>query len=163
MEWLRKLGLIPGNKVHNQINVPTWIIKKRNWIKKNTLLWIQIFIPLIKSCLRGLFDTDGSFYINRRDKKICLSFKNGSLKLVFDFWKMCNYLNIRTGKINDIWEGSKPKGRRVKSFYVTIQAKDQVRKFITLIKPKKWDFNKKIISQKLGVLGFTIEDALNYK
>jgi len=43
-------GLKPGNKVKNQVGIPGWIDKN---------------IEYSKACLRGLIDTDGSFYQHR--------------------------------------------------------------------------------------------------
>ena len=69
VEWLISLGIKSGNKVENQIFVPKWIKKSKNWIKENRVVWDKIYVPLIKRGLKGLFDTDGSIYIARRDKR----------------------------------------------------------------------------------------------
>jgi hypothetical protein len=56
ISFLLNSGLVRGNKVHLQVDVP-------DWIKNNP--------QLSKSCVRGLIDTDGCMYINRykiRDK-----------------------------------------------------------------------------------------------
>lgn len=50
IEFLLRQGLIPGNKVKNQVGIPDWIDKN---------------IEYSKACLRGLIDTDGSFYHHR--------------------------------------------------------------------------------------------------
>ncbi len=47
VEFLEAQGLQKGNKVRNQVDLPLWIKRKKNF---------QI------SCLRGLMDSDGSFY-----------------------------------------------------------------------------------------------------
>ncbi|MFH1458607.1 MAG: hypothetical protein ABIG31_05555 [Candidatus Omnitrophota bacterium] len=47
VEFLEKVGLKRGNKLENNIDIP-------HWIKRNTIFEI--------ACLRGLADTDGSFY-----------------------------------------------------------------------------------------------------
>ncbi|MAH07571.1 hypothetical protein CMI38_04975 [Candidatus Pacearchaeota archaeon] len=44
---LLKLGLVSGNKLKNNINIPTWIFSNKEYMK---------------SCLRGLIDTDGSVF-----------------------------------------------------------------------------------------------------
>lgn len=49
VEYLLKLGLKKGNKIKQQIDVPDWIKKYKKF---------KI------ACLRGLIDTDGSFYID---------------------------------------------------------------------------------------------------
>lgn len=73
VKYLIKFGLIPGNKVKNQVGVPKWIL---NNSKYKT------------ACLRGLMDTDGGVFTHRykvNDKpyayrKIC--FTNRSLPLL---------------------------------------------------------------------------------
>lgn len=47
VEFLISRGLKRGNKVRNKVNIPKWI-----WDRKDYMI----------SCLRGLMDTDGSFY-----------------------------------------------------------------------------------------------------
>ena len=47
VEYLQTLGLVAGNKVAHQVDVPEWI-------------WAQP--PYQRACLRGLMDTDGSIY-----------------------------------------------------------------------------------------------------
>ena len=47
VEHLQVLGLVKGNKVANQVDVPDWIWTKRGYQR---------------ACLRGLIDTDGSVY-----------------------------------------------------------------------------------------------------
>ncbi len=46
-----QLGMISGNKIHGDFRIPKWIMKSD--------LYIKAFI-------RGLFDTDGSIYIERK-------------------------------------------------------------------------------------------------
>jgi len=50
VDFLLKQGLVAGNKVKNQVGIPDWIDEK---------------IEYQKACLRGLIDTDGSFYSHR--------------------------------------------------------------------------------------------------
>ncbi|PIP19289.1 MAG: hypothetical protein COX41_03685 [Candidatus Omnitrophica bacterium CG23_combo_of_CG06-09_8_20_14_all_41_10] len=47
VEFLIAKGLKIGNKVKNRVNVPRWVLNNRNYSI---------------ACLRGLVDTDGSFY-----------------------------------------------------------------------------------------------------
>lgn len=76
IEYLMKLGLKKGNKVKQQIDVPDWI--KRNKI-------------LATNCLRGLFDTDGCFYIDKHRYKgkvyhnCAMCFRNRSIPLLLFF------------------------------------------------------------------------------
>jgi len=73
VRFLVKMGLQVGNKVKHQVDVPCWIKESE---------------AFTKSCLRGLFDTDGCFYVDRhhwRDKLYCnagMDFTNRSLPLV---------------------------------------------------------------------------------
>lgn len=50
VECLLEMGLRKGNKVKQQVDIPSWI---------------KINDRFKKACLRGLFDTDGSFYIDK--------------------------------------------------------------------------------------------------
>ena len=62
--FLMEQGLIVGNKVKNQIDIPEWINEK---------------VEYQKACLRGLIDTDGSFYSHRYNS-------NGRN---YDYLKLC--------------------------------------------------------------------------
>lgn len=73
-----KIGLSIGNKVRRQADIPEWIKNS------NDMLWK-------KSCIRGLFDTDGCFFIDRHHIKNKLyyscgiNFTNRSLPLIAFF------------------------------------------------------------------------------
>lgn len=64
VDFLLKQGLVAGNKVRNQVDIPKWIYSKSEY---------QI------ACLRGLIDTDGSFY----------SHKYISNKINYNYLKLC--------------------------------------------------------------------------
>ena len=49
VDFCQKIGLVKGNKVRQQIDIP-------QWIKNNKKFSI--------ACIRGLIDTDGCFYTN---------------------------------------------------------------------------------------------------
>lgn len=49
VEFLLSIGLVQGNKIRQQIDIPAWIFTKPEYIKY---------------CIRGLMDTDGCFYID---------------------------------------------------------------------------------------------------
>lgn len=76
VQFLVKTGLCIGSKVKHQVDVPAWIEKS---------------IKFTKSCLRGLFDTDGCFYVDehRYKNKIyyncAMNFSNRSLPVLFFF------------------------------------------------------------------------------
>lgn len=50
VEELKKVGLKPGNKVAQQVAIPSWILKN---------------VRYSKVCVRGLIDTDGGVYFHR--------------------------------------------------------------------------------------------------
>lgn len=70
------MKLLIGNKVEHQIDVPFWI-KKSN--------------VSVKSCLKGLFDTDGCLYVDKHNYKnkiyynIGMNFTNRSLPILLFF------------------------------------------------------------------------------
>lgn len=85
IDFLLKQGLIAGNKVKNQVDILHWIYDKAAYEK---------------ACVRGLIDTDGSFYCHRYNSngknysylKLCFSSRskpllNSVLKILrkFDF------------------------------------------------------------------------------
>lgn len=73
-EELERIGLKRGNKVVNQIAIPKWILRNKNYAR---------------ACLRGLIDTDGSVYFHRHKTKgiryvnLGLTFTNHSRPLVY--------------------------------------------------------------------------------
>lgn len=50
VDFLSKQGLVTGNKIKNQVDMPDWVKEKAEYQK---------------ACIRGLIDTDGSFYSHR--------------------------------------------------------------------------------------------------
>ncbi|MFH1472891.1 MAG: LAGLIDADG family homing endonuclease [bacterium] len=77
VRFLNSMGLETGSKIRNQTGVP-------DWIKNNT--------GYRKMCLRGLFDTDGCFYVDKhviKDKtyeNAGMNFTNRSIPLL-NFFK----------------------------------------------------------------------------
>ena len=73
IKFLNKIGLKKGNKVHKQVGVPKWILRNNS---------------LRIACLRGLIDTDGSFYSYKHKvngkiyKNYALDFTNRSFPLL---------------------------------------------------------------------------------
>ncbi len=114
-------GLVPGNKVGNQIRVPDWIFKNKEFMI---------------GCLRNLFDTDGSTFVKKRSKSIALNFSNGSKNLIYDFICLCNALDIEISQepteITD-----ERTGEKIKSYIINIERKNTVKDFLDIIKPKK--------------------------
>jgi len=116
-------GLIPGDKIQNQVDVPNWIFDSINLIMRG---------------LKGLFDTDGSIKVAKKNNSLVLSFSNASKPLVESFKKLCNKLGIHTGGVYGPYIS---KDNRTKSeskmYMVTIEAKEQVKKFLKRIDPEK--------------------------
>ena len=50
VKYLTKIGLKIGNKVRQQVDIPTWIKKSKKFSR---------------ACVRGIFDTDGCAYLDR--------------------------------------------------------------------------------------------------
>lgn len=81
-----KLGLVKGNKITQQVDVPLWIKEEQRFII---------------ACVRGLIDTDGSIFTHSyvakgkmyHYKKI--SFSSRSLPLLQSMYTFLNDLNIR--------------------------------------------------------------------
>lgn len=84
IEYLIKLGLKKGDKIKQQIDIPDWIKRDKK---------------LKMACLRGLIDTDGSFYIDLHKIKNKYYFNPGidfsthSLPLFFSVKKILKELN----------------------------------------------------------------------
>jgi len=133
---LENIGLKKGNKVKNKVGVPLWI--------KNNLNYSV-------SCLRGLFDTDGSIYLSYDKRRISMNFKNNSELLVKDFKKMCEVLDIQ---INKIYEGiTKSRGKQFDHYKIEINKQDQIRKFLTTVKPNKWIYKNRLLIYNLEING----------
>lgn len=125
-----------GNKVKNQVSVPTWI-------KSN-----EEFCPF---CLKGLIDTDGSIHLTSDKKRMVINFKNNSKPLVESFRDMCTKLKIRT---NELYEGSTlTRGKIFKHFKLEISKINQVNRFISIINPEKWKNRKKYLLDTLNKNG----------
>lgn len=156
-------GLLTGDKVKNQISVPNWIKKDELWIINNQKNWELKYRSLVIGCLRGLVDTDGSIYVDHFNKIIGIGFKNASISLVHDFKEMCKSLKIRTGKITESPYISKSSNKIYIAYQVLIRAKNHVKKFLELIRPKKWEFKREEIEKILNSLGSSINQALKSK
>jgi sulfopyruvate decarboxylase TPP-binding subunit len=142
-------GLKLGNKVKNQVCVPSWI-------KKNFFFII--------SCLKGLFYTDGSISIVSARGSLILDFSNASLPLVKDFKEMCELLEIKTSPRITKREWRNSITNIVSTTYrVYIGSKSEIVKFLKIIKPKKWEFQSDNINKRLKAIGSSIEKALQYK
>lgn len=105
---LNKLSLVSGNKVEKQVSVPEWIYDD---------------LEFQKACLKGLFDTDGSYYKRSEDGYKIVYFKNMSANLLNDFVQLCDNLDIRTSEAG--------------TNAVQVAAQKEVEKFINKVSPIK--------------------------
>ncbi len=73
VDFCQSIGLVLGNKVKQQIDVPIWIKENKEFSKE---------------CLRGLIDTDGCFYTNtyfsngKKYKYLKIAFTSASKPLI---------------------------------------------------------------------------------
>lgn len=87
VEFLKANGLKAGNKVKNNVGIPSWI-------KENP--------SFLKSCLKGLIDTDGSVHqISKTNKNLRIDFTNHSKKLLEDAHSSFIKLGFNPSKIID--------------------------------------------------------------
>jgi len=82
--WLKSRHGLCHNKVQSQVGVPDWIFKQKQYQK---------------SCVRGLFDTDGSVYALRHG--IQVSFTNLSIPLLQSMHDMLISLGYQPSCISD--------------------------------------------------------------
>lgn len=108
-----KIGLVPGDKVKNQISITEEIFKSREFMI---------------GCLKGLCDTDGSIHVPRAFT-LALRFRNASKPLVYDFQELCLSIGLDS-------ESTPQKGKRG---YWTIEysKKKFVKDFLNIINPEK--------------------------
>ncbi|MHA2249708.1 MAG: LAGLIDADG family homing endonuclease [Candidatus Kariarchaeaceae archaeon] len=81
---LEELGLVKGDKIRNQVDVP-------QWIKENKEYRV--------ACAKGLLDTDGSVYFHKerktRRKYVYIGFSNGSIPLLNFLADFCGEYGIK--------------------------------------------------------------------
>lgn len=83
-EFLQIKGFKPGDKIINQLEIPSWI-------KENP--------EFLKVCLRGLYDTDGCVYKLTNQNSYQIMFKNYNMKLLEDTRNGLISLGIKPSKI----------------------------------------------------------------
>ncbi len=141
VESLISKGMVPGDKKEHQVKVPSWIMKDQDWIDSNYEQWELKQKPLVISCLKGLFDTDGSIFPVIKENALKMNFTSASRPLAKNFKDMCKALQIRTSKISK-YQDISDDGKILTRFRVQIQARDQVKKFVEIVKPMKWKHKK---------------------
>ena len=113
VEFLLKCGLKKGDKVAQQVNVPKWIAKDKNF---------RI------SCLRGLMDTDGGVYFHThftkgiKYKHIGMCFTNKSIPL----------LNF----VYEVLVSAGISAYNNKKSHVSIYGKEEIKKYMDLVGSK---------------------------
>ena len=136
INFLVKLGLRVGHKIRDNAEVP-------NWVRNNRLL-----IPF---CIRGLFDTDGNIDIHTDTRSLVLRFVSGSYLIANNFKDMCEKIDI-VANINKQKTRIKKYDKIYDSYVVSIGSKENVKKFLEIVKPRKFLFRKKIIGMRLMIL-----------
>ncbi len=118
------MGLLPGDKVENQVRIPKWIFNKRSYMI---------------SCVKGLFDTDGSITVSKKTKSMIINFSSSSKPLVVGFFKICKGLNIKSGNIGGPYASiDRRTGKQYFNYNVRIESIQGVKKFLNLLKPEKF-------------------------
>ena len=85
VNFLEKIGIKKGNKVKNQVEIPDWIFKKKEYQT---------------GCLRGLFDTDGCVYKHsykvggKLYSYLKMSFRNYSIPLLKSIKQILENLDL---------------------------------------------------------------------
>ena len=109
MEHLQAIGLVRGDKVQHQVDVPGWVWKRSEYQR---------------ACLRGLMDTDGSIYRYTHDVRghryshVALCFTNRSQPLLRSVERMLH------------GDGFHARRRR---YAVSLYRQDEVRQYFHLI------------------------------
>jgi len=105
VNFLETKGFKPGNKIKNKLRIPKWIKQNKTYLK---------------SCIRGLFDTDGSVYKLTNQNTYQINFKNYNYGLLKDVRESLLEIGINCSKIS--------KGN---SIYITKKA--EIARFFKLI------------------------------
>ena len=117
--YLKLIGLKDGSKIKNKATIPDWIYSKKEFIK---------------CCLKGLFDTDGSFFSSSKDTEINILWNMGMNSfLPSEIRKMLIKLNYSPTRIFD-------KGRRL-----ALCKRSEVIRFFKEIKPENNVQNDKFL------------------
>jgi hypothetical protein len=116
VEFLEKQEFPPGDKIRNEVSIPSWIKDNRDYLC---------------ACLRGIYDTDGGIYQLNNQTTCQIAFTNHNKKLLKDVRDSLIKLGIVPSKI--------VAGRRV---YIT--KKSELQKFLKLIGFSNLRHSKKI-------------------
>ena len=86
VEFFMGMGIKPGNKIVNQSTIPKWVYRDKLYLK---------------SCVRGLIDTDGCIHrMSKRDFSLLrINFKNHDYRLLRDIHRAFVLLGFHPSKI----------------------------------------------------------------
>lgn len=109
IDFLLKQGLVKGNKVKNQVDVPCWIQKKSEY---------RI------ACVRGLMDTDGGFYWHRYRSR----------GREYEYLKLC-FTNASRPLLNFMYAALRKLGIRayLNGIHVSVYALDELKKYFFMV------------------------------
>ncbi len=125
IEFKKEFGLPLGKKY--EIIIPKKFLAK---------------ISLKKAVIRGLFDTDGGIYLERKNKKLYprMYITTISLELSNQLLKIFKELNIRATKYSQLYN---KKFKRKRSYIITIRGVKMFHKFMKEINPQNPKHQKK--------------------
>jgi len=104
VEMFLKYGLKRGDKIKNEVSIPSWIKSKENYII---------------ACLRGLMLTDGCVYYCKRERKTYVKFTNRCFNLLNDFKEISSKVGFNFAKAN--------------KYNKTLYRQDEVARFINIL------------------------------
>jgi len=109
VNFLLNQGLIAGNKIKHQVDIPIWIKKNQEFRK---------------ACVRGLFDTDGSLYCHRYKvnskwyEYLKLDFTSCSKPLLNSVYNILSGLKIKSS---------------LKGVHITVSAQADVNRYLAVV------------------------------
>lgn len=118
INFKKNLGLPLGSKY--EVIIPNVFLSKED---------------LKKSIIRGIFDTDGGIYLERKNKKLYprLYITTISPKLSEQLLKLFNEFNLRATRYSQLYN---KKFNRKRSYIITIRGVEMFHKFMKEISPK---------------------------
>jgi len=118
IKFKKKLGLPLGKKF--EVQIPSILFKN---------------IELTKAVLRGIFDTDGGIYLEKKNKKLYprIYITTSSFKLSEQLLKLFNKLGFRITRYSQLYNKD---FNRQRSYILTIRGVEMFHKFMKEISPK---------------------------
>ena len=127
INFKEKLGLPLGKKL--EIQIPQRFLDKK---------------PLAIAVLRGIFDTDGGIYIEKKNKKLYprMYITTISYKLSEQLLELFSKLNLRATRYSQLYNKN---FNRQRSYIITIRGVEMFHKFMKTIQPKNPKHQEKYI------------------